>query len=204
MKSEQWLAANDEILRTAATSVQLRPTLQRVADSLRKFKAEGGHLSADRLIELVKEFSECSQGMRRYEILPVESLLLTALRAMADRFISNGKDDAHTVSSKEVRAVLQGLRLFKHRAAEHQLATELEKWLLDMSAQMAVSDLVELAILSMTNETVDFDELTNVMTKCQKLQAPKGEEEFSFHMAGLVLTAHKACLTEAGVGRNWF
>lgn len=202
MQSQQWLAASDEILRTAATSVKLRPTLERVADSLQKFRAGGvGGVgpSADRLIQLVEEFSECSQGMRRYELLPVESLLLTVLRAMADGFISMGKDDACNVSSKEVRAVLKGLHLFKHRASEHQLAAELEKWLLDMSAEMAVSDLVELAIHAMTNETVDFDQLTSVMTKCQKLQAPKGKEDFSFHMAGLLLTAHKACLTEAGV-----
>ena len=110
MRSQQWLTANDEILRAAATSVKLRPTLERVAASLQKFRAKGVGFSADRSLQLVKEFSECSQGMRMYELLPVESLLLTTLNAMADGFISMGKDDARTVSSKEVRAVLQGLR----------------------------------------------------------------------------------------------
>lgn len=191
----------DEILRTATSSVRLRPILDRIVASLGQATlktVEPGQLpfSAERLMEISAEYRQCEQGMRRHEMMNPESLFITFLRERAESFMNVGDDAIESLKPKDVKAVLECLTIFKSKVPEHELAGELQKWMTKHSSKMALSELLDFARVSDKDGVCDMSELVNVMERCKKL---KVETWNAIFVASLVLTSHRAFKKEAGL-----
>lgn len=193
-----WKTTCDEILRTATSSTRLRPSFQRLRDLLKNHADGKTSIQLSRIRSLCAEFQECRQGMRYQEIKDVEHMCLKLLHEKTADIITFDPETVveEKITTRDIEALLAGLQTFKTSPNVLTQISELKKWLNEQSKYMAWSDLVDFSVACLQTDRCDLDQLAELMQRCAALQVPKDKFADVFYVAGILLTALRAFITE--------
>ena len=197
LHQQPWLQICDEAVRTATTSVGLRPQRDRAVASLDGL--DNGSLwglSTHRLEELVNLVPQLISGMRKAEVDP---FCLKFRNAMITSFedMETGRRTPAEVGTKFVSLLVAGLNHLKHIAGTDTLAASLREWMTKHSIEMSWNEFEELATDSQASGVCSMPSLQEVMLKLQKQDMP---QQFLKSAKSLIVTGLRGFVAEVG---NW-
>ena len=200
LQTGAWPKLVDEVVRTATTSVSLRPVRDRAVETL-QWLGDGTvfSIAPERLGELVELVKKLNDGMRRSEAEKFMSLFQDVLMRSSEQ-LQSGKIAVCTAGSKAIQMLAMGLKALAFMPGTTDEANKLESWMTKNTQAMAWSDFQDLAEDSHGKGVVpDLQVLSAVMVKLHKIAVPDDSEAVVACAKSLVVTAFRAVIAEAGL-----
>ena len=148
--TEEWKTICDEIVRTAQSSLALRPELERLIDSLKK---PGTTSTAFK--DMFKVVRDLKAGMRAMDLVEVDSLLLQKLRGIAGGVLKCSSAEAITkgFKSSDMDAIVEGLQLYQESTpGVADTIQSLKEWMTSQQKAMIHNDLLDIALRAHTRK----------------------------------------------------
>ena len=194
--NESWKEICDEIVRTSQSSLTLRPVLERVVDSLRNSPT-----TASAFRELFKEVRALKAGMRKVDLVELDTLLLEKLRGIGKGVLQSSSEDAMKKGFKtsDMDAIIEGLQLYQSTPGVVDMIQELKDWMTSQVKAMHFSDMMDVAERAQKQQVVTeelWDTLQGLLPKVQGLSFGNSDR-VTYFMTSLAVTSLRGLLLQA-------
>ena len=187
-----WQKLIDEAIRTAASSVQLRPLYDQATAKLAEGNIFDNQAGASWLVE---SLSKLKSGMRAADL---EDLLAGAQEQMMKKVEAIKEAHVADVSTAVVEALKVGLKMFEKEPGVLDCLQTLETWMSDNIHEISAGRFAVLAKKVFDTQKLDVDELTSALKRCKR---GKTTAESSEIVEGFCATCYKL-LVEAVVEKK--
>ena len=159
-----WGNATLDIVKTATTSILLRPKFNSVSEVLAK---NIEHLNWANQRTLWSDLKELRIGMRKQELLQVEAVAMSKAKQFAESVTGKASDQAKSLAlrSEQVITIADGLRMFVDSPGVADSLQELTEWMTKHVKVMALNDLNELMDTSIKNGAMKLADLDGISSR---------------------------------------
>ena len=157
-----WQKLIDEAIRTAASSVQLRPLFDQVTAKLEKDDVFDTHAGAQWLVE---SLAKLKGGMRSADL---EDMLGDAQEKMMKKVENIREANVADVSTAVVEALKVGLKLFEKEPGVLACLQSLETWMSDNIHEISAGRFVALAQQFLDTKKLNADDVSSALKRCKR------------------------------------
>ena len=189
-----WKVLIEDVVRTANTSLKLKPEMDRIIDTLDGIESSGT-LPTSRLQELNEVMPKLQSGMRRCDVQPVEDKMVKVLIHQADVLMAGKHPEP---STGFVEALSCGLKTLSRIPGTTTKLDAVQAWMTQNSKDMSINDFAQLANEVRSTGVVSLEKVQAVMSKMAKVRFAEDRKDL-FSAAKVMLNASfQALITEAG------
>ena len=195
-KTPFWSKLVDEVVRTASSTLRLRPHRDRAAETLAKIEAGDMEMNSVRLESLAAVFGELHSGMRACEVEDVNNKMLEQMHKIAKSLIKGEVDVGQ--GSKLVHALMKAFKVFSAWPGSTDKIKDLSTWMTANEKEMTLEDLMSLSEKSEVAGVANLDDVQAIMGKLNKVTLPQERPELILAAKRLLNTSLRAVIAEAG------
>ena len=199
-KSPHWSKSVDEIARTAASSMRLRPERDRVLESLQNIGNGTLQITSEKLEEFNKIFPDFHTGMRACDIEDINMLMITEITKLVNGLLRDEMEIAQ--GSKLVHALLKSLKVFSMWPGMTEKSKEVEAWMTKHQQDIALVSLLEASKQFESSGVADLTTVQEVMSRLQKVVISQDQPEYIRAARTLLNTAFRGVIKEAEIVRT--
>ena len=194
LSNTAWQEITDEVVRTATTSMALRPERDRALETLNGMgDSKLFSVSAERLSELIQLTPRLKSGMRQAEVSTFMTKFLSAINESVEDLLS-GEKSVKAIGSKFVHLLMSAANCFTHVPGTTTTIDKLRVWMTKHNQDIAWSDLAELAKRGSIGGGITTQEVADVLSKLQKQKPPP---ELLFDVKTLLAVSFHTFVKEA-------
>ena len=192
---QHWNVMADEYVRTAATSVKLRPERDRTLQTLQGLENGSIQLTTERLEQLTDAIKAITSGMRKLEVRDLNTLLRKVLTSEADAILANSHLESDLrLRTRWVSALICALKQVE--LADH--AARVTQWMTENQQAMSLADLVDLSHLGEKDGgLVSSDAIQPLLNRLSKVVIPEDKHEVLVAAQKLVVQFLRGVIKEA-------
>ena len=194
-KTVEWSTTVNEVVKTSASSLKLRPQKERAMETLLKIKADPTLWSPERLEELCALFPEMLSGMRAIETEDVTNLMIEQVHLLADSLLADQLDVVK--GSRLAQTLLRAFQVFSARAGSTEKAREVTKWMQAHEGDLVLSDLMQVADKVTSEGVSDLVEVQALMVRLSKVVVPSDRRDLTEATRKMPNTSFRALIAEA-------
>ncbi len=195
-KNLGWTKLVEEVARTAASSLRLRPQRDRALESLKNIKSGEAVMSQDKLDEFNQLLPELRSGMRACEVEEVEALLFEQVQHNISMLLKNEIDIRK--GSSLVHSLCKSCKVFSAKPGMNTQEKDVIAWMTSNQQDIALHDLLEKSQQFESSGVADLEAVQSLMVHLNKVVIPESSPDFLRAARVLLNTSFRALIKEAG------
>ena len=195
-KNAGWSKLVEEVARTAASSLRLRPQRDRALESLKNIKSGEAEMTQDKLDEFNILLPELRSGMRACEVDEVEALLFEQVQHQVSMLLKNEIDIRK--GSNLVNALCKSCKVFSAKPGMNTQEKELIAWMTSNKQDIALNALLEKSDEFEKSGVADLEAVQSLMANLNKVVIAENRPDLLRAAKVLLNTSFRALITEAG------
>eukprot|EP00435_Cladocopium_sp_Y103_P052701 s399_g16.t1 len=197
-KSSQWSKLVDEVVKTASSSLKLKPQRDRAMETLLRIQSGQIDLSSERLEELNKLFPELMNGMRACDLEDINHLMMEQVTTLADALLEGKVEVAE--GSKRVHALIKAFKVFSHEPGAVLMGKKLVAWMTEHEQEIVLNDLAVMAKDFEEDGATSLEDVQKLMARLNKVTIPKDRDDLRLSARKLLNASFRALIAEVGQG----